>query len=87
MIRNNREDEDTGKSVWVERPEQTSSQCYSNLSVYGTNYGTNRTHSYTNQEYVNGGIVKKIQVPYPAEPVPQIMQALGLPHKYDSGYK
>jgi hypothetical protein len=94
MIRNNFRDPNA-KSIWLKTSKDYDvgvkpGDCYSNLSIYGTHYGTNSTHLYPSQhsmDYLGGGIVKKIIVPYPVEPIPQIMLKLGEPHKYDSGYK
>jgi len=94
MIRNNFRDP-KAKSIWLKQNDDYDvgikpSDCYSNLSIYGTHYGTNSTHSYPAQQsmyHLGGGIVKKIEVPYPIEPVPEIMLKLGQPHPYDSGYK
>jgi hypothetical protein len=91
MIRNNRRDPNS-KSVWLDNNTDTQvkpNDFYSNLYVYGTNYGTNTTHYYPDQTMNGcgeGGIVKKIIVPYPVEPYPEIMLKLGEPHTYNSGY-
>jgi hypothetical protein len=93
MIRNNERDPNA-QSVWLNKKQDYDvgvpmSNCYSNLSIYGTNYGTNNTHPYVGQnsmEHLDGGIIKKIEVPYPVEPVPEIILKMGNPHRYDSGF-
>jgi hypothetical protein len=92
MIRNNSRDPNA-KSIWLQNNNNdynigiNSGDCYSNLCIYGTNYGTNSTHYYSSQiQNLDGGIVKPIISPYPVEPIPEIILKLGQPHTYDSGY-
>ena len=79
------------ESIWLKNDNNYNVQvptdsCYSNLSQYGTHFGPNTVvGSYANPA-LGGGLVKKIQVPYPVEPIPDIMQKLGQPHEFNSGY-
>ena len=84
----------TAESVWIKKSsdynvEVPVDSCYSNLSHYGTAFGTNNFNNYP-QQYadpnLNGGLVKSIVAPYPAEQFPEIMLKLGEPHEYNSAY-
>lgn len=82
------------ESIWLKpdnnyNVEAPSDSCYSNLSHYGTEWGSNNFNNYYNvnaEPTLGGGLVEKINMPYPVEPYPEIMQMLGEPHQYDSGY-
>jgi hypothetical protein len=78
MIRNNKRDPNS-PSIWIDDNNQMV-DCYSNLSMYGTNFGTN------DKMPNNKGLSQKIVMPYPVEPVPEVIQVLGQPHPYMSGY-
>lgn len=82
------------ESIWLKKSNDYNVQvpedsCYSNLSHYGTGFGTNNFNIYPQQHAdpnLGGGLVHKIQAPYPVEDYPEIMQKLGPPHEYNSHY-
>lgn len=82
------------ESIWLKKSNDYNVQvpedsCYSNLSHYGTGFGTNNFNIYHQQHAdpnLGGGLVHKIQAPYPVEDYPEIMQKLGTPHTYNSHY-
>jgi hypothetical protein len=79
------------ESIWLKpdnnyNVEAPSDSCYSNLSHYGTEWGSNNYYNVNAEPTLGGGLVEKINMPYPVEPYPEIMQMLGKPHQYDSGY-
>lgn len=77
----------TAESVWIKNNRDYSVQvpldsCYSNLSQYGTTFGTNNNSQQHADPNLGGGLVKPIVAPYPAEQFPEIMVQLGAPHEY-----
>jgi hypothetical protein len=84
----------TAESVWIKKSSDYNVEVpvdsyYSNLSHYGTGFGTNNFNIYPQQHSdpnLGGGLVKPIIAPYPAEQFPEIMMKLGEPHEYMSAY-
>jgi len=89
MIFNNIRDPNA-KSVWLERKpinNLTPQNCYSNLQIYGTNYGTIFTKSVPPPTTKNFGVYQKVEMPSPVEPTSNVMRVLGEPHPFNSGYE
>lgn len=81
----------TAESVWIKKNGDYNVQvpvdsCYSNLSHYGTNFGTPNDPQQHSESNLGGGLVKSIVAPYPAEQFPEIMLQLGVPHEYKTAF-